>query len=66
MRAIREHHVSILAHRIGLRLVQPPAQSGHTLYRLVQPSTMQRIYPAGGDNGAPLEDLEDGLRFPWE
>ncbi|MGD8275334.1 MAG: hypothetical protein PVJ30_05195 [Thiohalocapsa sp.] len=66
MSAIQEHHVSTLAHRIGLRLVQPPTQSGLALYRLVEPSSMQPIYPAGGPDGAPLADLEDWLQFPWE
>ncbi len=66
MSAIREHAVSTMAHRIGLRLVQPADDAGVSLYQLVEPSSMQPIYPGGGQNGVALEELEDWLSFPWE
>ena len=66
MHAIREHQVSTLAHRIGLRLVQPALEAGTPLYRLVEPMTMQSIYPGGDTPGVTLDELRDWLEFPWE
>ncbi|WP_295887981.1 hypothetical protein [uncultured Thiohalocapsa sp.] len=66
MTAIREHHVSSLAHRIGLRLVKPEAEADTRLFRLVEPLSMQPIYPAGETGGVELDELEDWLQFPWE
>ncbi|WP_058554304.1 hypothetical protein [Thiohalocapsa sp. ML1] len=66
MSAIREHQVSTMAHRIGLRLVQPADERDLSLYRLVEPSSMQPVYPGGGELGVGLDELEDWLRFPWE
>ena len=66
MTAIREHHVNSLAHRIGLRLVQPEPAAGTALFRLVEPISMQPIYPAGAAPGVELDELEDWLQFPWE
>jgi hypothetical protein len=66
MSAIREHHVSALAHRIGLRLVQPSVEAGVPLYRLVEPMSMQPVYPGGDIPGVALHELEDWLQFPWE
>ncbi|MCF7982847.1 MAG: hypothetical protein K9L70_00435 [Thiohalocapsa sp.] len=66
MSPIREHHVSTLADRIGLRLVQPAVRNKIPLYRLVEPSTMQPVYPGGSEPGVALEELADWLEFPWE
>ena len=66
MTAVREHEVNSLAHRIGLRLVQPEAEADTALFRLVEPLSMQPIYPAGDAAGVALDELEDWLRFPWE
>jgi hypothetical protein len=66
MSAVREHHVSTLAHRIGLRLVQPADEAGTAMYRLVEPMSLQHVYPGGNGPGAELEELEDWLQFPWE
>ena len=66
MSAIREHHVSTLAHRIGLRLMQPPLEADAPLYRLVEPMSMQSVYPGGDTPGATLDELQDWLEFPWE
>ncbi len=66
MTAIREHQVSTLAHRMGLRLVQPVKQGGESLYRLVEPFSMQPVYPGGNELGVGLDELEDWLAFPWE
>ncbi len=66
MNAVQEHRVSTLAHRIGLRLVQPTGETGSTTYRLVEPMSMQPVYPGGDAGGAALEELEDWLQFPWE
>lgn len=66
MTAIREHRVSNLAFRIGLRLVPPEPDAGTRLFRLVEPTSMQPVYPAGETPGAELDELEDWLQFPWE
>lgn len=66
MSAIRERQVSILAQRVGLRLVQPGDDAGAPLYRLVETAGMEPVYPGGGEPGVALEELEDWLRFPWE
>jgi hypothetical protein len=66
MSAIREHQVSTMAHRIGLRLLQPPGEAGVSLYRLVEAFSMQPVYPGGNVPGVALDELEDWLSFPWE
>lgn len=66
MSAIREHQVSTLAHRIGLRLQQRDAATDADLYQLVEPLTLQPVYPGGSSSGARLEELQDWLQFPWE
>jgi hypothetical protein len=66
MSAIREHQVSTMAHRIGLRLVKPVQQGDDSLYRLVEPFSMQPVYPGGSESGVRLAELEDWLAFPWE
>jgi hypothetical protein len=66
MSAIREHQVSTLAHRLGLRLQQRDAATAEGLYQLVEPLTLQPVYPGGGGSGARLDELQDWLQFPWE
>jgi hypothetical protein len=66
MNAMREQQVSSMAHRIGLRLMQPADEQDSTLYRLVETYSMQPVYPGGAEAGVGLDELEDWLRFPWE
>jgi hypothetical protein len=66
MSAVREHRVSALAHRIGLRLTQPENEAGSATYWLVEPMSLQPVYPGGDAPGAELDELEDWLNFPWE
>lgn len=66
MMAMHEQRVSHLADRLGLQLTRAPARSSTLLYRLVDPDTAMPVFPGGNGEGAPLGDLEDWLRFPWE
>lgn len=66
MSAIREHEVSTLAQRIGLRLHQRDTATDDDLYQLIEPLTLQSVYPGGSSSGARLEELQDWLQFPWE